>query len=152
MCSRPSFCTRCGGSKIYQHAKGKKTVFDIKFTPSGIKRWVVRYTFFQYYCQICKTTFKSPKRNWTRSKFGSEIKAYALYQNIELRLPQQAVDRSLKKLFGLPLALGTTRKFKEEAAEKYQPSYSALIKGLTSGPLLHVDETKISIKTGNGFV
>jgi len=92
------------------------------------------------------------KGNWARSKFGSEIKAYALYQNIELRLPQEAVDRSLKKLFGLPLALGTTNNFKEEAAEKYQLTYKTLIKGLTSGPLLHVDETKISIKTGNGFV
>jgi hypothetical protein len=77
-CSRPRSCTRCGASKIYQHKKGQKTVFDLKFAPNGIKRWVVRYTFFQYYCQICKTTFKSPKRNWTRSKFGSEIKAYAL--------------------------------------------------------------------------
>jgi len=145
-------CARCGASKIYKHTKGQKTVFDLKFTANGIKRWVVRYTFFQYYCQICKTTFKSPKRNWTRSKFGSEIRAYALYQNIELRLPQEAVDSSLKRLFGLPLALGTTNNFKEEAAEKYQITYNTLIKGLTSGPLLHADETKISIKTGNGFV
>ena len=107
---------------------------------------------FSILCQTCKTTVPSPKRNWTRSKFGSDIKAYALYQNIELRLPQEAVDRSLKKLFGLPLALGTTNNFKEEAGEKYQLTYNTLIKGLTSGPLLHVDETRISIKTGNGFV
>jgi hypothetical protein len=151
-CSCPRTCARCGASKIYQHTKGQKTVFDLKFTPNGIKRWVVRYTFFQYYCQICKTTFKSPKRNWTRSKFGSEIKAYALYQNIELRLPQWAVDRSMKKLFGLPLALGTTKEFKEEAAERYQITYNTLIKELTSGLLLHADETKISLRTGNGFV
>ena len=77
-------------------------------------------------------TFNSPDRNWTRSKFGSEIKAYALYQNIDLRLSQEAVDRSMKKLFGLPVALGTTNNFKEEAAEKYQITYNALIKGLTS--------------------
>ena len=31
-------------------------------------------------------------------------------------------------------------------------TYNTLIKGLTRGPLLHADETKISIKTGNGFV
>jgi hypothetical protein len=139
-------------SKIYRHEKGQKTVFDLKFTPNGIKRWVVRYTFFRYQCQICKTTFYSPKRNWMRSKFGSEIIAYALYQNIELRLPQGAVDRSMKKLFGLPFALGTTKRFKDEAAEKYQITYNTLIKELTSGLLLHADETKISLRTGNGFV
>ena len=149
---RPHSCPRCGASRIYQHEKGRKTVFDLKFTPNGIKRWVVRYTFFRYQCQICKTTFYSPKRNWMRSKFGSEIIAYALYQNIELRLPQGAVDRSMKKLFGLPLAIGTTKRFKEEAAETYQITYNTLIKELTSGLLLHADETKISLRTGNGFV
>ena len=151
-CSRPRSCPRCGVSKIYQHEKGQKTVFDLKFTPNGIKRWVVRYTFCRYQCQICKTTFYSPKKNWMRSKFGSEIIAYALYQNIELRLPQGAVDRSMKKLFGLPFALGTTKRFKDEAAEKYQITYNTLIKELTSGLLLHADETKISLRTGNGFV
>jgi hypothetical protein len=50
------------------------------------------------------------------------------------------------------LALGTTKYFKEEAGEKYQITYNTLIKALTSGQLLHADETKISLKTGNGFV
>jgi hypothetical protein len=58
----------------------------------------------------------------------------------------------MKKLFGLPLALGTTKEFKEEAAERYQITYNTLIKELTSGLLLHADETKISLRTGNGFV
>ena len=127
-------------------------IFDLKFTPNGIKRWVVRYTFFRYRCQICEATFYSPKNDWTRSKFGSEIIAYALYQNIELRLPQEAVDRSIAKLFGLPLAPCTTKKFKEQAGERYQITYNTLIKELTSGPLLHADETKISLRTGSGFV
>jgi predicted RecB family nuclease len=151
--SRPRFCSRCGeASKIYQHAKGEKTVFDLKFTPYGIKRWVVRYKFSRYFCQNCKATFNSPDRNWTRSKFGSEIKAYALYQNIDLRLSQEAVDRSMKKLFGLPVALGTTNNFKEEVAQKYRVTYNTLIKELTASPLLHVDETTISIRNGPGFV
>ena len=148
--SRARFCSKCGGaSRIYHHAKGQKTVLDLKFTSHGIKRWVVRYKFYRYYCQNCKMTFNSPNRNWTRSKFGPEIKAYALYQNIDLRLSQEAVDRSMKKLFGLPVALGTTNNFKEEAAEKYQIK---TYKGLTGGRLLHVDETRISIRNGPGFV
>lgn len=36
-----------------------------------------------------------------RSKFGTEIVAYALYQNIGLRLPQESVVGSLNELFGL---------------------------------------------------
>jgi hypothetical protein len=51
----------------------------------------------------------------------------------------------MKKLFGLPLVLGTTHNFKDEAAEKYQTTYNTLIKGLTRGSLLHVDETKINL-------
>jgi hypothetical protein len=52
----------------------------------------------------------------------------------------------------LPAALGTTNNFKEEAAEKYRITYNTLISGLTSGSLLHVDETKISSRNGTGFV
>ena len=46
---------------------------------------------------------------WTRSKFGSEIAAYALNQNIGLRLPQESVVASLNKLFGFHLPVQWSR-------------------------------------------
>jgi len=51
----PTRCANCGDSKIYKHQKYSKTVFDVKFSAFGIKRWITRYLFYRYRC--CKPTF-----------------------------------------------------------------------------------------------
>jgi len=44
--------------------------------------------------------FPREEKCWVRGKLGSEIIAYALYLNIELRIQQIQIDQSLNKLFG----------------------------------------------------
>ena len=118
----------------------------------GIKRWIILYRFHRYKCQDCGVTF-FPKR-WVGhdSKFGPGIFAYSVYQNIGLRVAQETVDRSLNKLFGLDLAIGTTKHFKAKAAKLYEGTYDALVKRLCNGRLIHADETKISVEGKDGFV
>lgn len=137
---------------MFGHGKASRTVFDIRFMRHGVKRWISRYRFHRYKCLACEATFLPEHRCWTRSKFGTEIVAYALYQNIELRLPQESVVGSLNKLFGIHLPLGTTSAFKRAAAKEYEECYNALVKNLCSGRLLHADETKVSVKGNAGFV
>ena len=60
----------------------------------GIKRWITRYRFHRYLCQSCRTVFQPEETRWGKGKYGSEIIAYALYLNIELRLPQMNVASS----------------------------------------------------------
>jgi hypothetical protein len=43
-----------------------------------------------------------------------------------------------------------SNRFKSAAAQIYEHPYNELVKGLCSGRLLHIDETSISIKEGNG--
>ena len=151
-CLRPRCCPKCTSTEMFGHGKASKTVFDLRFMRHGVKRWISRYRFHRYKCLACGATFFPEQRCWARSKFGSEIVAYALYQNIGLRLPQESVDRSLNKLFGFDLSLGTTSAFKRMAAIAYEDSYNSLVKSLCSGRLLHADETKVSVKGKIGFV
>ena len=55
-------------------------------------------------------------------------------------------------MFGLDITRNTTNKFKSAAAQIYEHTYNELLKGLSGGRLLHIDETSISIKEGNGYV
>jgi predicted RecB family nuclease len=151
-CPRPHCCPKCDSTEMFAHGKASKIVFDLKFMLHGVKRWISRYRFHRYVCLTCGATFYPEQRCWARSKFGSGIVAYALYQNIGLRLPQESVDRSLNKLFGFHLSVGTTSAFKRMAASTYEESYNALVKSLCSGRLLHVDETKVSVRGKTGFV
>ncbi len=152
VCSPPHSCPECDSTKFYGHGKASKIVLDLKFMRHGIKRWIILYQFHRYKCQVCGTTFIPEETCWTRSKFGLGIVAYSLYQNIGLRLPQESVDRSLNKLFGFHLAIGTTHRFKAKAAKIYEGTYDALVKRLCNGQLVHADETKISVGGKDGFV
>jgi transposase-like protein len=129
-CSRPHSCPKCGSTHFFGHGNHSRSVLDLKFMRHGIKRWCILYRFHRYKCQGCGATF-SPEMGWTRSKFGPEIVAYSLYQNIGLRIPQESVDRSLNKLFGVNLAIGTTGRFKAKAAKLYEETYDALVKRLS---------------------
>lgn len=65
----------------------------------GIKRWVTCYRFHRYQCKSCGAVFQPEEMSWGKSKFGSEIRAYSLYLNIELRLPQVNIVSKLNRLF-----------------------------------------------------
>jgi transposase len=151
-CCLTTHCPLCGSSAIYKHGKAKKIVYDLKFMRSGLKRWIIHYHFHKYLCRSCGKSFYPKERAWSGSKFGPTILAYSVYQNIELRLPQETIDQSFNKLFGLQLAIGTTSNLKTRAAEYYASTYQALLSRLQVGSLLHADETKVSVRGADGFV
>ena len=151
-CPRPPSCPECGSPDHFGHGKMTKTVIDLKFMRHGVTRQVVRFRFHRYKCNACGATFQPDQTLWTRGKFGTGLIAYALYQNIFLRLTQEGVDRSLNKLFGLNLPWGATHSFKAKAARVYRDTYQSLLQRLCTGSLLHIDETKISVRDNVGFV
>lgn len=147
-----SHCPACKSEKIYSHGTRSKTVIDLRFMKYGIKRWVVRYMIHRQRCQSCGTIFRSSDLRWTPAKYGWDLIAYAMYQNIELHLSQMSIDATMSKLFGLPLPHGWTNKMKPAAAQLYAITHDRLVKKLCSGHLLHVDETSISVRGFSGYV
>lgn len=85
-------------------------------------------------------------------RFGSEIRAYSLYLNIEFRLPQVHIASKLNRFFGFHLHSTSIGDFKADAATKYKGTFNKLVTMLCSGQLLHVDETKVNLKDKEGFV
>jgi hypothetical protein len=118
----------------------------------GIKRWITCYRFHRYLCQDCGAVFQPKETCWGKAKFGPEIVAYALYLNIELRLPQIHVASMLNRLFGFHLDSAKIGSFKAVAAKNYKWTYDRLVNSLCRGRLLHADETKINVRNKGGFV
>jgi predicted RecB family nuclease len=149
---RPSSCPTCESKLVYGHGKRSRIVVDLRFTGHGVKRWITRYIAQRYRCPSCRSTFYSPDRRWPTRKYGPDLVAYMIYQNIELRLPQSRVARSVKTLFGLYISRNTTNRFKAAAAQTYESTYNHLLKRLCSGSLLHVDETSAGVMGKEGYV
>jgi predicted RecB family nuclease len=148
----PRSCPKCASANLFKHARYSRTIIDLKFMRHGIKRWVTRYRFHRYQCKGCGAVFQPEEMCWGKSKFGSEIRAYSLYLTIELRLPQVNIVSKLNRLFGFHLHDTAIGHFKAEAADNYEATFNSLVKRLCSGPLLHVDETKVNLKDKDGFV
>jgi predicted RecB family nuclease len=146
---RPACCARCGATIIYRNGRFTHTVYDLRFSASGIKRWIVRYLFNRYVCRACGHGFNALPR---QSKFGRDLGAFVIHQMIELRISQHAVTRSLENLFGLYICVKAVNNIKAGWAQKYEPTYKAILEKLTTGNLVHADETKVRIDGDEGYV
>ncbi len=99
-CPRPLRCPFCGGTKIYKHQAYTKIVFDIQFHRSGIKRRIKKYLFAAIRCAACWMVFRDSERDWSKEKFGVNLRTLSVYLNIGLGLPQQRVALFLNDVLG----------------------------------------------------
>jgi RNase H-like protein len=69
----PRCCPRCKVTEFYKIGCYGKTVHDLRFGRSSIRRWVVKYMSHRYRCLDCKATFWS--RQWLsiRGKIGPNV-------------------------------------------------------------------------------
>ncbi|MCG6533349.1 MAG: TM0106 family RecB-like putative nuclease [Syntrophales bacterium LBB04] len=148
----PSHCPKCSGSKVYKHWPTSKMVLDVKFTSSGIKRWVLKYYFYHYRCPECSAVFQNSERDWGSEKFGPNLMALSVYANIELGLSQGRVTTFLNQVFNFSLSRGVTNKLKAKAATFYKDTHEGLVRRIVRGRLVQADETKVNLKPGIGYV
>ena len=150
--SAPVRCPKCRGTKIYKHRKCSKTVLDVKFGIYGIKRWITRYLFHLYRCPECRAVFRNHDHTWTNKKFGENLRAFSVYENIGLGIPLNRVAIFLNEVLGFDLPRSMANRFKANAAAFYEATYERLIKKIATGRLVHADETRVNLKTGVGYV
>jgi predicted RecB family nuclease len=150
--SRPLSCSTCNSTLIYMHGRKSRVVIDLRFMRHGVKRFITRYIARRYRCPSCGSITHPHDRQKYRSKYGPNLIAYTIYQNIELRLPQNRVALSAKTLFDLDISRNTINRFKAAAARAYEETYGQILKRLCNGPLLHVDETRVGVMGEEGYV
>src|SRR5260370_6390914 len=80
---RPACCSRCGASVIYRNGRFTHTVYDLRFSATSIKRWIVRYLFNRYVCRGCKRGFNALPR---QRRHGRNFVAFLVYHVVELRI------------------------------------------------------------------
>jgi hypothetical protein len=84
--------------------------------------------------------------------FGWEIVGWSVYQNIALLRSHGSIDKELNEVFHFRFRHALAAELKKQAALRYEPTYQLLIEKLRRGELVHVDETKVSIKGATGYV
>jgi predicted RecB family nuclease len=152
VCAAPEACIKCGANTLYKHRTCSKTILDVKFSIFGIKRWVTKYLFGLYRCPKCRAVFRSHEPAWKTGKFGESLRSFSVYGNIGLGMPQQRVATFLNEVLGFNLGRGAVNNLKATAAALYKTAYQQLIKKIVNGNLIHADETRVTMKSGVGYV
>jgi RNase_H superfamily/Transposase IS66 family len=148
----PARCPKCGATKIYKHRRDSKTVLDVKFVACGIKKWITKYLFYRYRCPKCGAVFHNYDCAWTNEKCGANLRAFSVYANIGLRMPQQRVTILLNEVLGFDLPQIATNRLKATAAAFYEETYERVLKKIMDGQLIHADETRVNHRAGVGYV
>jgi predicted RecB family nuclease len=155
-CRVPERCPKCSNADDLKVARQhSKIVLDLKLFRGGVKRWVTNYTTRGYTCKKCKLSFL-PEDYLAASatKYGSNLCTWAVYTTVALRQTNENVVESLADLFNYEISPGTVSIFRRRAAEYYGSTYEALLQVLKVSPVVHADETKVSVRgrSTNGYV
>ncbi len=146
-CDPSDRCPSCEGTEIkcYHSQSYSKLVYDLKFTQTGVKRWVIRYASQRSRCMGCGKTFYSTldPRNL---KTGPRLASWAVYQHVALRLSFEDIAVSLNDLFGYSYSGKIGQRAQSRLAEIYRVTVDKMLDQLRSGMLIHGDETKVKLK------
>ena len=152
-CEKPGNCPECGSTKVhtFRSQRSYKSVYDLKFNRSGVKRWIVKYSSLRYRCWECRVTFNSDEYR-TNYLFGPNLSCWAIYQHIALRQSYEDLETSLNDIFGFSFGYSILKHIKPRMADKYRVTYDKLKHKLKHGQLIHGDETKAKLKSESGYV
>ncbi len=144
----PTACARCRNRSFALVARRSRTIQDIKLSGRGVTRDVVRYLSRTIKCRRCgeKSIVRPAER--LEGRYGPGFLAYVTYQLVELCLHQRAIARTLNDLLGFTLEENRIRYVKTLAARKYATTYDGIMQRIICGPVIHADETKITLKSG----
>jgi predicted RecB family nuclease len=153
-------CPECGGAEITRLARGKrgcghytrhKKLFDLVFTPGGIKRRVVECRAAVHECCTCGKCF-IPERYKRAAKHFHGLMSWAMYEHVAHRAAHATIKELFAEYFGLAVCVSEVHAFKSLLARYYRPCYKRLLAKILSGSVLHADETEVKLRTGKGYI
>jgi len=123
----PSSCPNCSRIRVQKVDRRTKTILDMQFGRSGIKRWVTQHQFYRYYCPTCGSRFQNAGRVWSKEKCGPNIEAFSIYLTIYLGLTLEKIATFLNEILGFNFDRHTIYRFKSYAAKYYKNTYEGLL-------------------------
>ena len=128
-------------------------LIDLVCTPSGWKKVLIRYVGSQAYCPTCARYYRPPEiveRDMVR--FGHGFRSWVMYHRLALRLPYRAIVQAIEDEFNEKISQGTIVNFLRGFSTYYAATEIAIIERVCVSPVVHVDETKISIRGDEQWV
>jgi predicted RecB family nuclease len=147
-------CPNCGGTEMTKHPHGKlvRLAYDLRFTPSGIRRWITAFSTAWHHCSSCESRFLPQDYLRLDAHFHS-LKSWAMYEHVVHRTSFPHVAEKIDDYFGLPINTADVHCFKGLMARYYADTYQRLLDKIAGGAIIHTDETGVQVRgVGKGYV
>jgi hypothetical protein len=145
-------CPTCQQPAVRRPELKTKVLHDLQFGRASLRRRVVQYRYRLFWCPTCQARFGTPREFWPGSKYGRNLVAYLVYNFVKLYIPREVVTAGLNRLLDLGIVPAAVHNLKIAAARYYADTVQAILTRLAAGHVLHVDETKASVKGKAGYV
>jgi predicted RecB family nuclease len=151
---RRRVCPKHAGHKLRASSKiSRHSLIDLVFSKTGCRKTVVRYTGLMGNCDLCKLSYPPPGVSSLRNQhFGWNFQSWVVYQRVALRMPYGLISKAAFDLFSEQLSPTTAKAYVEKFAGEYQRTEDQLLHNILDGPVVHLDETKISILGADQYV
>jgi predicted RecB family nuclease len=140
-------CPQCGGTDVTRRPHGRlaRLAYDLRFTPSGIRRWVTRFTTDWHFCRGCERRFL-PRDYLRLDAHFHSLKSWAMNEYVTSQASFAQVAEKLNGYFGIPVDQADVHTFKTLLAHYYAGTYQRLLDKIASGAIVHADETGVRVR------
>jgi predicted RecB family nuclease len=148
-------CPHCGMGSDYRRDKKvmyRRVISDLRFTRSGIRRWVICHQSNRYVCQLCGSGTTSNEYPSCRVKVGHGLASWAIHAHIVLKQSFRDVNAGVNDIFGYSFSTIILTTLKPRLANKYAPAQKQLLTKLRASHVLYVDETRVSLHGKPAYV
>jgi predicted RecB family nuclease len=129
----------------------RKRAYDIVVTPGAVKRKVIEFRAIAYRCLKCELSFVSDRYQRLARHFHGFMSWFA-YQHITHRLGVKTLAALFHETFGIQVNWWEFIHFRHLLARYYRSAYRTLLAKILAGPVLHIDETEVKLRSGTGYV
>ena len=153
-CGQPDNCVACGYALPVglSSSSFSKCIKDLRFSQSGVKRWITEYTTNRWKCQRCGASFYSSEYPTKKRRYGHGVASWAVHQHVANRQSHQTLVDNLNDLFGFEFSARLAIRAMRGLASVYKKTEELLLNRLRHGQVIFADETKIRVRGGTGYV
>lgn len=151
---RSRVCPRCKSNNLrtaIRRDSKSRVVIDLKFFKGGLKRWNIKYIANYQNCQECRNVFFPQTFVEKRGKYGHNLISWVIYQSVVNFVSYDKITAMLKDVFQYDYKFNYCD-FSKLAFGFYSYTLNDLKRNILKGDILHIDETKVSTRVGNGYV
>jgi len=149
----PNKCPNCMCEKSREKVIYKRTIIDLNFFHYGVKKWIIRYSTRANECETCHTIFTSEEyKKLPRTQYGYSFQVWLAFQFIVGEQSHGQIQKGLGDLFQLSFTRQAVNGAISRFAKFQKKTYYQILNSIIQGNIVHIDETKINLRKGTGYV